>query len=92
MADAATAPGFDPALLAVLVCPATRTPLLYVPAAEGEPACLLAPAGGRRYAIDGGVPVLLVDEAVTLTELEVTRLQARAAGPGAANPPEPAAP
>lgn len=78
---------FDPELLAVLVCPATRTPLLYVPAAAGEPACLLAPEGRRRYAIDGGVPVLLVSEAILISESEVARLRARAVAPTVASHP-----
>lgn len=68
----------DPALLAVLVCPLTRAPLLYVPAAPGEAESLLSVAGRRRYPIDGGVPVLLIAEASELSEAEVDRLRRRA--------------
>ncbi|MEM9881936.1 MAG: Trm112 family protein [Planctomycetota bacterium] len=54
----------DPELLAILVCPLTRSPL------RQEGAWLVAqrPAdAGLRYPIRDGVPVLLIDEA-TLPE------------------------
>jgi uncharacterized protein len=68
----------QPALLAVLVCPLTKAPLLHVPGDEREPECLLSVAGRRRYPIDGGVPVLLIGEATELSELEIERLRRRA--------------
>lgn len=74
----------QPALLAVLVCPLTKTPLLYVPAAEREPESLLSVAGRRRYPIDGGVPVLLIGEATELAEAEIERLRLRAESAAAA--------
>lgn len=49
----------DPDLLAVLVCPVTRTPLCYDEAA-GE---LLSEAAGLAFPIRDGVPVMLVEEA-----------------------------
>ncbi len=49
----------DPWLLERLVCPVTRTPLVY-DAAAGE---LLSEAAGLAYPIRDGVPVLLADEA-----------------------------
>ncbi|WP_082594676.1 Trm112 family protein [Sphingomonas sp. Root710] len=49
----------DPALLAVLVCPVTRTPLRYDKAAEE----LVSDAAGLAYPIRDGVPVMLVEEA-----------------------------
>ena len=49
----------DPALLAILVCPATRTPLRY-DAAAGE---LISEAAGLAYPVRDGVPVMLVEEA-----------------------------
>lgn len=49
----------DPALLAKLVCPATRTPLRWDPATRE----LVADAAGLAYPVRNGVPVLLVDEA-----------------------------
>jgi uncharacterized protein YbaR (Trm112 family) len=50
---------FDPALLAILVCPVTRTPLRYHEAA-GE---LVSEAAGLAFPIRDGVPVLLIEEA-----------------------------
>lgn len=54
---AAETPQFDPELLAILVCPLTRSPLKV----EGE--SLVADVGGLRYPIRDGIPVLLADEA-----------------------------
>ena len=51
--------GFDPELLAILVCPLTRQPLRYDP----ERNELISDAAKLAYPIRGGVPVLLVDEA-----------------------------
>lgn len=51
--------GIDPELLAVLVCPATRTPLR-LDAERGE---LVSDAAGLAYPIRDGVPVLLIEEA-----------------------------
>ncbi|MHA3792397.1 Trm112 family protein [Sphingomonas sp. YL-JM2C] len=53
----------DPELLAILVCPVTRTPLRYDEAA-GE---LVSDAAGLAYPIRDGVPVMLVEEARTLS-------------------------
>ncbi len=47
----------DPQLLAILVCPLTRSPLRQ----EGDE--LVAQAGGLRYPIKDGIPILLIDEA-----------------------------
>ncbi|WP_347270482.1 Trm112 family protein [Rhizorhabdus histidinilytica] len=52
-------PGLDPDLLAILVCPVTRTPLRYDEAA-GE---LVSEAAGLAFPIRDGVPVMLVEEA-----------------------------
>lgn len=49
----------DPALLAILVCPMTRTPLRYDEAA----AELVSEAAGLAYPVREGVPVMLVEEA-----------------------------
>lgn len=49
----------DPALLAKLVCPVTRTPLR-LDEARGE---LLSEAAGLAFPIRDGVPVMLVREA-----------------------------
>ena len=50
---------FDPALLAKLVCPVSRTPLRYDEAAQE----LVSEAAGLAYPIRGGTPVMLVEEA-----------------------------
>ena len=47
----------DPDLLAILVCPLTRTPLRQ----EGDE--LVSDEAGLAYPIRKGVPVLLVEEA-----------------------------
>lgn len=52
----------DPELLALLVCPLTRTPLRQ----EGEE--LISDEAGLAYPIREGVPVLLVEEARQLGE------------------------
>ncbi len=55
------------------VCPKSKQPLVYVRGEGGEES-LVCPASRLRYRIDDGIPVLLVDEAVELSEAEVTRL------------------
>jgi uncharacterized protein YbaR (Trm112 family) len=49
----------DAALLAMLVCPVTRTPLRY-DEARGE---LVSEAAGLAYPVRDGTPVLLAEEA-----------------------------
>ena len=56
------APGFDPALLDKLVCPATRTRLRY----DAETQELVSDEAGLAYPVRNGVPVLLVEEARTV--------------------------
>ena len=53
----------DPAVLAVLVCPITRTPLVY----DEEAGELRSQAAGLAYPVRQGTPVLLVEEARVLT-------------------------
>jgi uncharacterized protein YbaR (Trm112 family) len=53
----------DEKLLSILVCPEDRGPLLLV----GDE-FLYNPRLRRAYRIDNGIPVLLVDEAVTITD------------------------
>ncbi len=50
---------FDAALLAKLVCPATRTPLRYDAAAQE----LILDAAGLAYPIRNGTAIMLVEEA-----------------------------
>ncbi|KRE34429.1 hypothetical protein ASG82_19415 [Mycobacterium sp. Soil538] len=58
----------DSALLSLLVCPEDRGPLLYVDN------CLYNPRLHRKYRIEDDIPVLLVDEAVTVDDDEHRRL------------------
>ena len=58
----------DEKLLSILVCPADRGPLLYVDDV------LYNPRLRRAYRIEDGIPVLLVDEAVDVSEQEHQRL------------------
>lgn len=60
----------DAQLLSILVCPADRGPLLLV---DGE---LYNPRLRRKYRIDDGIPVLLIDEAVAVDDDEHQRLVA----------------
>jgi uncharacterized protein YbaR (Trm112 family) len=66
----------DDKLLAILVCPEDRGPLLLV-----NDECLYNPRLRRAYRIEDGVPVLLVDDAVSVTDdAEHARLVERASG------------
>lgn len=62
-------------LLSILVCPADRGPLLLI-----DDELLYNPRLRRAYRIEDGIPVLLIDEAVDITDDEEhQRLIARAA-------------
>ncbi len=54
-----SAAGIDPKLLAILVCPMTRTPLRFDAAAQE----LVADKAGLAYPIRDGVPILLIEAA-----------------------------
>jgi uncharacterized protein YbaR (Trm112 family) len=62
----ATYAAIDPRLLEVLVCPVTRTPLVY-DRAKGE---LISRAAKLAYPVRDGVPVMLPEEARALNEGE----------------------
>jgi uncharacterized protein YbaR (Trm112 family) len=64
----------DPLLLEILACPEDKGPLLYF----DDEATLYNPRLRRRYRILDGIPVLLVEEAETVTEQEHGRLEAKA--------------
>lgn len=64
----------DPRLLAILACPEDKGPLLYF-ADEGF---LYNPRLKRKYRVEDGVPVMLIDEAQTLSEEEHERVVALA--------------
>lgn len=65
----------DTRLLAVLACPDDKGPLYYLGDDEG----LYNPRLHRRYEIRDGIPVMLVDEAVTVDEATHARLMERIA-------------
>lgn len=56
----------DPRLLEILVCPVTRTVLHY----DRDRQELVSRAAGLAYPIRDGVPIMLRDEARTLSEEE----------------------
>jgi uncharacterized protein YbaR (Trm112 family) len=63
----------DDSLLAILVCPADRGPLLLIGVE-----LLYNPRLRRAYRIEDGIPVLLIDEARDVDDDEHERLMARA--------------
>jgi len=75
----------DPVLLEILACPEDKGPLLYF---ESEDA-LYNPRLRRRYTIKDDIPVMLVDEAVTLDDADRQRLDAKVAELGLAPTFEP---
>jgi uncharacterized protein YbaR (Trm112 family) len=68
----------DKLLLEILACPEDRGPLYYF---EDEDS-LYNPRLHRRYAIRDGIPIMLIDEAETVTDAEHERLMAKAAAEG----------
>lgn len=62
----------DPSLLAILACPEDKGPLFYV---ESEQV-LLNPRLARTYEVRDGIPVMLVEEATTVADDELARLNA----------------
>jgi uncharacterized protein YbaR (Trm112 family) len=56
----------DPKLLDILVCPVTRSTLLY----DRERQELISKKAGLAYPIRDGIPVMLPDEARVLSESE----------------------
>ena len=57
-------PPIDPRLLEILVCPVTRGPLRWDPAAQE----LISQQAGLAYPVRGGIPIMLPDEARALDE------------------------
>jgi len=56
----------DPKLLDILVCPVSKTPLVYDKKANE----LISKSAGLAFPIRNGVPILLVDEARQLDEFK----------------------
>jgi len=65
----------DPRLLAVLACPEDKGPLYYLGDAESEG--LYNPRLHRRYLVRDGIPVMLIDEAVAVSDAEHETIAAR---------------
>ena len=55
--------GLDPALLAILVCPVTRAPLVY----DADAQELLSEQAGLAFPVQDGVPVMLAEAARRIT-------------------------
>ena len=68
----------DPQLLEILACPEDKGPLLYF---VGEDS-LYNPRLKRRYDVRDDIPIMLIDEATTVDEVEHERLIAKAAADG----------
>jgi uncharacterized protein len=62
----------DPKLLEILVCPLTKGPLRYDRAAQE----LVSEEAGLAYPIRDGIPIMLVDEARSLSDDERAALKA----------------
>jgi hypothetical protein len=56
----------DPKLLEILICPLTKGQLIY----DRERQELISKKAGLAYPIRDGIPVMLADEARTLSESE----------------------
>ena len=68
----------SPDLVADLLCPESKKPLVYVAAGVDGPAeSLFCPTSRLRYRVDDGVPVMLPEEAERLDEAAAKRLLAR---------------
>ncbi len=63
----------DKQLLAVLVCPVSRAPLVH----DKEHSELRCPASRLAYPIRDGIPVLLEEEARPLSDAEVRAMATR---------------
>ena len=68
----------DPQLLEILACPQDKGPLLYF----ADEDALYNPRLRRRYRVQEGIPVMLIDEAENVSDAEHERLVAKAAAEG----------
>ena len=68
----------DPALLEILACPEDKGPLLYF----ADEQALYNPRLKRRYVVRDDIPIMLIDEAETVSDAEDERLLAKAAADG----------
>lgn len=75
----------DEKLLEILVCPESKEPLIYFEEEE----FLFCPASRLKYRVDEDIPVMLPDEAETVSEEEARRLVERAREEGLENADQP---
>jgi uncharacterized protein YbaR (Trm112 family) len=68
----------DAMLLEILACPEDKGPLLYF----ADEDTLYNPRLKRRYAIRDDIPIMLIDEAETVSDDEHARLLAKAEAEG----------
>lgn len=68
----------DPLLLDILACPEDKGPLLYF----DDESRLYNPRLRRSYAINDGIPDMLIDDATGVDEDEHNRLMAKAEAEG----------
>lgn len=64
----------DPKLLEILACPEDKGPLLYF----ADEDSLYNPRLKRRYSVKDDIPIMLIDEAETVSDPEHDRLLAKA--------------
>ncbi len=74
----------DARLLEILACPDEKGPLYYFdPAVSGtDGGFLFCPGCRRRYEVRDDIPVMLIDEATTLSAADAEALLSRAAEQG----------
>lgn len=77
----------DPKLLEILACPEDKGPLHHL----ADEDALYNPRLRRRYEVRDGIPVMLVDEAVTVDDAEHERIMAKIEAEGIAPTFEPGA-
>jgi uncharacterized protein YbaR (Trm112 family) len=65
----------DPLLLEILACPEDKGPLYYL----ADEDALYNPRLHRRYAVRDDIPIMLIDEAETVSDGEHERIMARVA-------------
>ncbi|NOX84059.1 MAG: Trm112 family protein [Alphaproteobacteria bacterium] len=70
MADIEKSDEIDPRLLEILVCPQSGGVLVY----DRAQAELLSKKAGLAYPIRDGVPIMLAEEARTLSDAEIDKL------------------
>lgn len=70
MNDRAMTNEIDPKLLEILVCPQTRKPLVY----DRDKGELLSKSAALAFPVRDGVPIMLIDEARSLSDEEMAAL------------------